>query len=103
MTPNIITIRAGTNRTVKFTMPADFAMAGKTFELVIQWPGGRRVYTEGGGLTRSGQNVTWLHSLADSRAFPEGLIAIGELQWTEGPLQDSDSFYLNVLPGVSND
>jgi hypothetical protein len=103
MTPGIVRIRAGTNRPVKFTMPSDFDMSGKTFELVLKWSGGERLYTEAQGLSKSGQNVTWNYSVADSRAFPEGRLAAGELQWTAAATQDSDTFWLEVEPGISND
>ena len=96
-------IRAGTNVPIVFVMPATFGMGGQTFELVVQWPEDRRVYTEAAGLSKSGQNVTWTFPLADSRAFPIGRIAKLELQWTSGGIQDSDIGVLTVEPGVSND
>ncbi len=103
MTPDVVVIRAGTNRPVEFEMPSDFDMTGRVFELVVSWPGNRRVYGEGSGLSKAGRVITWLHSLADSRAFPEGRIATGELQWTAGAVQDSDIFTIEALPGASND
>ena len=103
-----ITIRAGTNRPVKFDFtanaPADFTTAGKTFELVVEWSGGRRVYTAASGLAVTGaKEVTWSPPLADTRAFPLGRIARAELQWSVGGIQDSDAGMLNVTPGISND
>jgi hypothetical protein len=96
-------IRAGTNVPIIFVMPATFSMTGQTFELVVDWPQGRKVYTESTGLSKSGQEVIWAYSLADSRDFPTGRIATLELQWTTGGVQDSDIGRLTVEPGISND
>jgi hypothetical protein len=103
-----ITIRAGTNRPVRFDFtanaPADFTTAGWTFELSVVWDGGRRDYAVGSGLTiLDAKNVLWNYPLADTRAFPAGRLARIELQWSEGGIQDSDAGMLNVTPGISND
>jgi hypothetical protein len=98
-----VSIYAGTNRPIGFVMPVGFEMTGKTFELAVQWASGRRVYTTDSGLSVSGQIVTWNYSVEDSRAFPEGRSSYIELQWTAGAVQDSDSGYLTVMPGISND
>jgi hypothetical protein len=107
MTPETITLRAGTNRPVTFTVDAAKVPIASTFELVVQSTGLRRVYGEGSGLTKSqtGQtvNVVWTYSLADSRLFPIGRIATAELQWSLNGVQDSDVGNLDVLPGTSND
>jgi hypothetical protein len=114
-----ITIRAGTNRPVKFDFstnaPADFTTAGKTFELVVQWNGGRMIYTSDSALDShpdkagpapaiiDAKSVLWSFSLADTRAFPLGREARIELQWSVGGIQDSDAGMLTVTPGISND
>jgi hypothetical protein len=107
MTPNVITIRAGTNRAVTFTVDVSRVPLAAVFELVVSSPTLRLVYTESTGLSKvlNGQTVqvTWSYSLADSRAFPQGRIATVELQWTVGSVQDSDVGQLEVLPGASND
>jgi len=103
MTPAEIRIKAGTNRRVRFTMPVGFDVANAAFELSVKWSGGRRDYSESAGLTKAGQTVTWSYSVADSRAFPEGRVAVVELQWALAGVQDSDTAYLNVSPGISND
>lgn len=110
-----ITIRAGTNRPVKLVFPNTFDTTGKTFELVIEWDGGRMIYTSDPALASSPDKagpapaitstteVTWTYTLADSRKFPQGRVAVAELQWTVGGVQDTDIGFLNVTRGVSND
>lgn len=97
-------IKAGTNRPITFRFPEGFDTAGKTFKLVVQWAGGRRVYTQSTGLSvTDARNVLWTYSLADSREFPAGRIAKIDLEWTQGGIQDSDSGMLEVMPGISDD
>jgi hypothetical protein len=71
MTPEVITIRAGTNRPVTFTVDVSRVPLSAVFELVVSSRTYRRVYTEATGLSKSlnGQTVqvTWAYSLADSR------------------------------------
>lgn len=117
--PLDVTIRAGTNRPRKFDFtanaPADFTTDGKTFELVVQWNGGRMIYTSDPALAShpdkagpapaiiDAKRVLWSFSLADSRRFPLGRQAQIELQWSQGGVQDSDAGTLTVTPGISND
>lgn len=107
MTPSTITIRAGTNRPVTFTVDVAKVPLSCTFELVVASSNFRKVYGEGTGLTKalngSVVQVTWTYSLADSRQFSPGKVSTVELQWALNGIQDSDVGALEVLPGTSND
>jgi hypothetical protein len=108
MTPSIITIRAGTNRPIVFTVELAKVPFSAVFELVVSSSGYRKVYGEGTGLVKVLADplvrVTWSYTLADSRAFPVGHASSTiELQWTVAGVQDSDVCTLAVLPGNSND
>jgi hypothetical protein len=108
-----VTVYAGENQPVTFVLPetdaagTTFDPEGKTYELVVQYGAQRWVYTESAGLVRTGREIVWRHSLADSRAFPLGRLADVHLQWSEGSgvaqIQMGDRGMLTVVAGVSND
>jgi hypothetical protein len=97
-------LKRGTNRPVVFEMPADFDTAGKTFDLTVTWQGGRQVFTTSNGLSiASARRVQWSPELAFVQQLPIGRLTTAELQWIVGPIQDSDTGMIEVLPGTTND